>query len=114
MKRLFKEKFKNFEFHFIGPIPAKAKIINSQVIYHGEIRTESKIRKIISNCDVLVCPSYSEGMPTVISEAMGLAIIATDVGAVQEMVDGNGWLIHNSRPKTIQKALIKAFHISND
>ena len=33
--------------------------------------------------DVLICPSYSEGMPNVIIEAAarGLAIIATNVGA---------------------------------
>ena len=50
-----------------------------------------------------MCPSYSEGMPNVIMEAMsrGLAIIATDVGAVSKLVDEeNGWLIN---PRGLEK-----------
>ncbi|MBK7816242.1 MAG: glycosyltransferase [Sphingobacteriaceae bacterium] len=36
-------------------------------------------------CDVLICPSFSEGFPNVILEAMsnGLAVAATNVGAVE-------------------------------
>ena len=55
--------------------------------------------------DILLCPSYSEGMPNVIMEAMsrGLAIIATDVGAVSKLVDEeNGWLIN---PRGLEKNL---------
>ena len=46
--------------------------------------------------DVLICPSYSEGMPNAILESMarGLAIITTDVGANPLLVDDEvGWLI---------------------
>ena len=59
--------------------------------------------------DVLVCPSYSEGMPNVIMEGMarGLAIIATDVGAVNLMVDQfNGVLISEDIIEHLKKALI--------
>lgn len=52
--------------------------------------------KFYSQSDVLVVPSFSEGMPTVILEAMAqnLAIIGTDVGAVRAMVSmENGFLI---------------------
>src|SRR5690606_31562954 len=55
-----------------------------------------KLKQILREYDVLVCPSHSEGMPNVILEAMasGLAVVATDVGAVNLMVsEKNGWLL---------------------
>ena len=41
----------------------------------------------LDECDVLLLPSLSEGMPTVVLEAMarGLKIIGTDVGAMSEL-----------------------------
>ncbi|SMO35306.1 Glycosyltransferase involved in cell wall bisynthesis [Saccharicrinis carchari] len=66
------------------------------IIYHGSITSQQTIQTLLHESDILLCPSYSEGMPTVILEAMacGCAIIATDVGASGELVnDQNGWLI---------------------
>ena len=48
-------------------------------------------------------------MPNVILEAMsrGLAIIATDVGAISDMVcDKNGILIENNKPFTILQSIL--------
>ncbi len=107
----------NFEFHFIGPIPEEKKIDSDQVIYHGLIRDEEKIKKILRESDILVSPSYSEGMPTVILEAMasGCAIIATDVGAVSEEVsEENGWLIAPGDELSLKAALIDAIECSNE
>ena len=61
-------------------------------------------------CDVLICPSYSEGMPNVILEGMsrGLAIIATDVGATDQLVDDtNGKLIKFENSKELMDDLYK-------
>lgn len=85
--------------HFIGEIPPHVTSTltrSSQAVFHGPLFEEQKIKHILMDSDVLVCPSYAEGMPTVIIEAMAssLAILATDVGAVNELVDDtNGWLI---------------------
>lgn len=78
-----------FEFHFIGPIPDEKKLHLPQVIYHGTLTGKEAIREILRQSHFLVCPSYSEGMPNVILEAManGCAIIASDVGAVNVLVD---------------------------
>ncbi|MDC3260080.1 glycosyltransferase family 4 protein, partial [bacterium] len=67
------------------------------------------VQRIVRQCDVLVCPSHSEGMPTVILEAMasGLAIIATNVGAVKEQIKGNGWLLESISSEKLTEALIE-------
>lgn len=93
------------EFHFIGPIPENKKIDQHQVVYHGEIRDKQKLTKIIASCDILICPSWSEGMPNVILEAMacGLAIVATNVGATSVLVSQKtGWLLNSPSPREIE------------
>ncbi len=99
----------NFEFKFIGAIPEEKQIRNKNVTYYGAISDVSKIKNILKTADVLVCPSYSEGMPTVILEAMasGLAIIASDVGAVSELVnEKNGILIEPGNIVQIKNSMI--------
>jgi len=100
-----------FHFHFIGPIPEVFQISAPTVTYHGEIRDFNDIKKILRRSDVLVCPSWSEGFPNVILEAManGLAVIATDVGAVAAMVDArNGWLIKPGDTDALVRVLREA------
>jgi glycosyltransferase involved in cell wall biosynthesis len=102
----------DIEFHFVGSIPAKNQIKRNdfKIIYYGEIIDEESKKKIYDKCDILMCPSYSEGMPNVILEAMsrGLAIMATDVGAVRLLVsEDNGILLNNSNEILIRKAISK-------
>ncbi|MGY6560482.1 MAG: glycosyltransferase family 4 protein [Luteibaculaceae bacterium] len=77
-----------FEFTFIGPIPSDKQLQDPRIKYLGSIREPEKLKQLLQQQDVLVCPSHSEGMPNVILEGMasGLAIIATDVGAVKLLV----------------------------
>jgi glycosyltransferase involved in cell wall biosynthesis len=100
----------NFEFHFIGPIPEADKLKLAHVFYHGSITDTEIMKAKVKEMDVLVCPSHSEGMPNVIIEAMasGLAVIATNVGAVKLMVDEkNGVLLQSSYPNEIASAIEK-------
>ena len=74
----------------------------------GLIKSKDDLFKLIDKSQALVVPSLSEGMPTVILEAMarGKAIIATDVGAVSELVDdSNGMLIPPNDVKTLANAI---------
>jgi glycosyltransferase involved in cell wall biosynthesis len=96
-------------FRFIGDIPAQHRIHSPAVHYYGPMRDEEHIRSIYQSSDVLVCPSYSEGMPTVILEAMalGLPVVATDVGAVGLLVsDANGRLIEPGNAPELKQALM--------
>ena len=106
--KIIPAKNKDFEFHFIGPIPQEKQILNTAIVYHGAINDAALMKDVISKMDVLVCPSHSEGMPNVIMEAMasGLAVIATNVGAVALMVnESNGFLLNDNNPITIANAL---------
>jgi glycosyltransferase involved in cell wall biosynthesis len=101
---------KNFEFHFIAAIPDLKRIQHPSIKYHGELRDKQMISSILRQCDVLVCPSWSEGMPNVILEAMsnGLTVLATDVGATSVVVnDQTGWLMQEPSPSEIKKHLEK-------
>ncbi len=107
----------SFEFDFIGPIEPVHGATLAGVRYHGEIRDRDMLRRIVAQADVLVCPSFSEGMPTVILEAMsqGLAVIASRVGAVEELVgENNGWLINPGDANTLYLAMRAAIEISDD
>jgi len=100
-----------YVFHFIGPFPDSVQLKQDNIIYHGLIKDESEIKRILQSSDILVCPSYSEGMPTVILEAMasGLAVLATDVGAVGLLVqEETGWLIPVGNKEALSVAFIQA------
>lgn len=107
----------NFEFHFVGPIPEKVKIKHKSVVYHGTITDIENIKLLLDSVDCLVCPSYSEGMPNVIIEAMsrGVAIIATDVGAVNYLVsDKNGVLLPECSVVGIEEAIKQVINLSSE
>ena len=98
----------NADFGFIGFIKEKDKINKDFIHYYGEVKNESDYYNIIDKHDILIVPSISEGFPTVIIECMsrGLAIIATDVGAIADTVSAkNGTLIPPNDVKSIKIAI---------
>tara|TARA_B100000963_G_scaffold361833_1_gene400124 strand:+ start:1961 stop:3109 length:1149 start_codon:yes stop_codon:yes gene_type:complete len=101
----------SLEFHFVGEIPINQRlsIYNHSLIYHGLIKEDAKKMKIFDQCDVLICPSFSEGMPTVILEAMsrGMVILASNVGAIDAMVSEKNGILMNGNSKS---EIVKAIH----
>lgn len=105
------------EFHFIGPIPLRKRLKLTNLVYHGLIKDREEINKIMDLCEVLLAPSHSEGMPNVILEAMsrGMAIIATDVGAVSIVVDDTcGWFAKPGNVKSLTGVMNEVRGVSND
>jgi len=63
------------------------------------------------SCDIFVLPSWSEGTPRVLVEAMamGRAVVATRVGGVPDLIeDGdNGYLVEPRRPDQLAAAIAR-------
>jgi glycosyltransferase involved in cell wall biosynthesis len=70
--------------------------LKDRVDYLGWIDEDQKC-KLLAGCDIFTLPSYGEGMPVSILEAMayGLAVISTPVGGIPELVDDGmtGYLV---------------------
>lgn len=110
LRRLIQSGTQGWRFHFVGPMKEQGRVLDPRVVYHGTVRGEDNIKALLRKADVLLCPSWSEGMPTVIMEAMacGTAVIATDVGASGRLVDGTGWLLQCPDPRAIAEAMQEA------
>lgn len=96
------------EFRFVGPIPEHQRLQLSNVSYAGAVRSSIELQNELRLADVLVCPSHSEGMPNSILEGMGagLAILASDVGAVRLAIGReNGILLDHVNADSVQAAL---------
>ena len=68
----------------------------------------NEIHKVYQSADVFILPSFAEGMPNVVLEAMasGLPIITTDTGGTKELIKGNGIIIPMRDTKAIADAAI--------
>ena len=80
--------------------------INERIIFAGQI---SNVKPYYAAADALALPSHSEGSPYVLLEAMaaGLAIVATTVGGVPEMVEdeASALLVPARNPEAMAKAI---------
>lgn len=71
--------------------------------------TSSEIRDRILNARALVCPSFMEGLPVVIMEAMALRrpVVASSIAGIPELVvpGETGWLVPAGDPDALAAAL---------
>lgn len=69
--------------------------LSTQVNFLG-YKSQSEVREQLQRVDIFVLPSFSEGVPVVLMEAMaaGVPVVATKVGGICELVDDgvNGFL----------------------
>ncbi len=72
---------------------------------------EDRVLQLLSDADVLVLPSYAEGLPNAMVEAMaaGLAVIVTAVGNIPNFIRNyeNGILITPKDSKGLAEAMIR-------
>lgn len=113
-----KQKYPYVEFHLVGWIDENPTAIRKaeldQWVADGRLKFWGKladVRPAISACSVYVLPSYREGMPRTVLEAMamGRAIITTDApGCRETVVDGeNGFLIEVKSVDSLVQAMEK-------
>jgi glycosyltransferase involved in cell wall biosynthesis len=107
----------DLEISFVGSIPPSKKIKRSNIHYYGEVKEVSALNKILDEHTFIVAPSLSEGMPNVLLEGMsrGLIPIATNVGAVAELVDStNGFIIEPKDVDAVRKTIESALVLNQD
>jgi len=78
------------------------------IIFHGWVSGIKKI-ELLNDSDVFILPSYNEGLPIAILEAMsyGMPIISTNVGGIPEVIETgvNGFLVNPGNLKELKKAI---------
>lgn len=78
-------------------------------IFEGWVSGDKKI-ELLNKSDAYILPSYKEGLPISILEAMsyGMPIISTPVGGIPEIVSNgeNGYLVEPGNKEDIYKAII--------
>lgn len=87
----------------------KCQEMSSVIDCHGYVSGKEK-SDIFSKADVLILPSYHEGFPLVILEALATecAIIATPVGAIPEILnENNAFFVPVQDSKAIENAIQK-------
>jgi glycosyltransferase involved in cell wall biosynthesis len=71
------------------------------------------VRPFIAESDVVVLPSYREGLPKSLLEAacMGKPLIATDVPGCRDLLsNANGFLCQEKNSKSLEKAIESMIH----
>ena len=74
---------------------------------------QEKLLNVYRQANLFCLPSFSEGLPCVVLEAMacGLPIVASDVGGIAEIVNGNcGILVKPGDPDLLRNALFQAMN----
>ncbi len=118
--RRVKHRYPQAEFQLLGPLDENPTAIKPHEIdawvreeviqYLGET---SDVRPYLSRADVFVLPSYREGLPRSILEAMAMEkpIVATDVPGCRQTVepDGNGFLVPANNSKALADAMQRFF-----
>ena len=111
-----KEELPDIKFIFVGRDDSNGDIlqyaqdrdVDKYILFEGYQEDVSKYYNI---ADMFLLPSYWEGCPASILEAMsyGLPVIATDVGGIPEVIKNHetGLLINSGHPNEISDAIIK-------
>ena len=78
----------------------------------------SDVRSVIQNADVVVLPSYREGLPRVMLESLAMAkpVITTDVPGCREIIrdQENGFMVPVKDAGKLAKAMIEMYKLSNE
>lgn len=109
------ERYKNKLHLYIGGNGDSDKVVsyirdnnlNDIVTFCGWVSGNKK-NELLNNCNIYILPSYNEGLPISILEAMSysMPIISTNVGGIPEIVnEKNGILIQPGDKKALQEAI---------
>jgi len=117
--KVIKETPRYIHYSIVGPIEDKEAVkkiiqqynISNRCILKGEVIGKKKYEYYKSS-DLFILPTYAEGVPISIIEAMyfGLPIISTKVGGIPDLVKpNNGILVPPGNIRKIKKAILKYY-----
>ncbi len=118
------QKHPKTEFWLVGAIDQQnPSAIDAQLVekYHQKgiinyLGQSNDVRSIMQNADVVVLPSYREGLPRVMLESLAMAkpIVTTDVAGCREVIqDGkNGYKVPAKDADALAKALCNMYELS--
>lgn len=89
--------------------------LGDKITYHGYVGKEKK-QELLKKTDILVLPSYREGMPISIIEAMATScgITTTPVGAIPEILtEDNALIVEPKDSDALKQALLTLLRDSN-
>ncbi|MBQ3593113.1 MAG: glycosyltransferase family 4 protein [Clostridia bacterium] len=95
---------------YLEKLKSQAKVGNIE--FAGEM-PHDKALDAVNESEVFILPSYTEGFPNAVLEAMALkkCVVATDVGAIPEILDGECGILIKPRSVTeIETALEKVLN----
>jgi glycosyltransferase involved in cell wall biosynthesis len=81
--------------------------VAAQVVLHGWASNET-VRQLINDSRALLLPSYAEGLPIVLMEALALSrpVVTTTIAGIPELVDGScGWLVEPGNHEQLVAAI---------
>lgn len=91
--------------------------LNDYIEFHGHIPFGAELFRFYKKSHIFILPSYSEGRPKAIYEAManGLGIIATNVGGIPDVINDkiNGFLVSPGNVMEISD-IIETLYINNE
>ncbi|PIN81144.1 hypothetical protein COV11_02615, partial [Candidatus Woesearchaeota archaeon CG10_big_fil_rev_8_21_14_0_10_30_7] len=101
---------KSFEFYLAGDGPLRTKLVKlakENVIFLGHCEN---LPSIMKSCTLFILPSYREGTPRVITEALacGLPVIATNIDGIPEQImnEKNGILFSPGDVDFLEKLVV--------
>ena len=112
-----------FELHILGDGELEAETrsfaelhgLSGQIHFHGRV-SAAEVRAAIESSRALVLPSFAEGLPVVLMEALsrGRPVITTAIAGIPELVrDGKeGWLVPSGDPAALASAMGEALKLS--
>jgi glycosyltransferase involved in cell wall biosynthesis len=107
----------NFHLTLLGDGPERADLEHKvkqhglqEHVYFGGFASQETVRKTLQNSDVFILPSFAEGVPVSLMEAMacGVPVIGTNVGGVTELIQHgvSGLVVSPSDEVSLKQAIM--------